>query len=163
MENSNTSTLSDKSGNVSDDTINLKCRSLQELAQLKKRLESDIQMLSDQGAQLKYALNGFKSSKESLAALHAGNMDKQILVPITQSLYVPGKMSNTNTILVDIGTGYLVEKTISEGEVFCDKKVNLVRENLAMQQKALNSKKNTLELCALVMQEKMALAQKAKS
>ncbi|KAI4108025.1 MAG: hypothetical protein L6R37_001307 [Teloschistes peruensis] len=33
-----------------------------------------------------------------------------ILVPLTPSLYVPGKLASTATVLVDIGTGFYVEK-----------------------------------------------------
>ncbi|KAL8919668.1 MAG: hypothetical protein Q9172_004890 [Xanthocarpia lactea] len=35
---------------------------------------------------------------------------KPILVPLTPSLYVPGKLASTETVLVDIGTGFYVEK-----------------------------------------------------
>ena len=33
-----------------------------------------------------------------------------ILVPLTPSLYVPGKLASTDVVLVDIGTGFYVEK-----------------------------------------------------
>jgi Prefoldin subunit len=29
---------------------------------------------------------------------------------LTSSLYVPGKLSNVETVIVDVGTGYFVEK-----------------------------------------------------
>jgi hypothetical protein len=32
-----------------------------------------------------------------------------MLVPLTQSLYVPGELASTETVLVDVGTGYFVE------------------------------------------------------
>lgn len=32
-----------------------------------------------------------------------------MLVPLTASLYVPGKLDNSSKVLVDIGTGYFVE------------------------------------------------------
>jgi prefoldin subunit 5 len=35
---------------------------------------------------------------------------KQILVPLTSSLYVPGKMSDVESVIVDVGTGYYVKK-----------------------------------------------------
>jgi len=36
--------------------------------------------------------------------------DKPILVPLTSSLYVPGKLADTSNVLVDVGTGYYIEK-----------------------------------------------------
>ena len=34
----------------------------------------------------------------------------EVLVPLTNSLYVPGKVVNTGKVIVDVGTGYYVEK-----------------------------------------------------
>lgn len=33
-----------------------------------------------------------------------------VLVPLTTSLYVPGKLASTETVIVDVGTGFYVEK-----------------------------------------------------
>ena len=38
------------------------------------------------------------------------NLDKNVLVPLTSSLYLPGKLDNTEKFLVNVGTGYFVEK-----------------------------------------------------
>lgn len=35
---------------------------------------------------------------------------KTILVPLTNSLYVPGKLSDADNVIVDVGTGYYVKK-----------------------------------------------------
>lgn len=36
--------------------------------------------------------------------------DKTILVPLTNSLYVPGKLCDLENVIVDVGTGYYVKK-----------------------------------------------------
>lgn len=36
--------------------------------------------------------------------------DKKILIPLTSSLYIPGRIKDTENVLVDVGTGYFVEK-----------------------------------------------------
>lgn len=36
--------------------------------------------------------------------------DAEILVPLTTSLYVPGKLATREKVIVDIGTGFYVEK-----------------------------------------------------
>ena len=38
------------------------------------------------------------------------HLGKQLLVPLTPSLYVPGTLASTETVLVDVGTGFYVEK-----------------------------------------------------
>ena len=35
---------------------------------------------------------------------------KPILVPMTTSLYVPGTLANFENVIVDVGTGFYVEK-----------------------------------------------------
>ena len=40
--------------------------------------------------------------------------DKTILVPLTNSLYVPGKLFDAENVIVDIGTGYFVQKVSTE-------------------------------------------------
>jgi Prefoldin subunit len=36
--------------------------------------------------------------------------DKTILVPLTSSLYVPGKLRDVENVIIDVGTGYYVQK-----------------------------------------------------
>ena len=35
---------------------------------------------------------------------------KEVLVPLTSSLYVPGKLNDVENVVVDVGTGYYVKK-----------------------------------------------------
>lgn len=35
---------------------------------------------------------------------------KPILVPLTTSLYVPGTLADTKNVIVDVGTGFYIEK-----------------------------------------------------
>ena len=37
-------------------------------------------------------------------------LDKEVLVPLTSSLYVPGKLTDVASVVVDVGTGYCVKK-----------------------------------------------------
>jgi prefoldin alpha subunit len=59
---------------------------------------------------LKQAQNRFSDCIDSCKAINAANDNKTILVPLTSSLYVPGKLANVEKVVVDIGTGYYVEK-----------------------------------------------------
>ncbi|KAL5568813.1 hypothetical protein UlMin_025388 [Ulmus minor] len=54
---------------------------------------------------------------------------KKMLVPLTASLYVAGTLDDTNNVLVDVGTGYFIEKTMVEGKDYCERKINLLRSN----------------------------------
>ncbi|XP_030921540.1 prefoldin subunit 5, partial [Geospiza fortis] len=70
----------------------------------------EVEFLSSSLAQLKVVQTKFVEAKECLNVLHKGNEGKDLLVPLTSSMYVPGKLQDTRTVLVDVGTGYYVEK-----------------------------------------------------
>ena len=67
--------------------------------------------------QLKLAQQKFKICQSSLDDIQASSRkasegsENSILIPLTSSVYVPGKLSTpTDKVLIDIGTGYFVEK-----------------------------------------------------
>lgn len=45
---------------------------------------------------------------------------------MTQSMYVPGTLAASDRVLVDVGTGYYVEKSVPEAESFFQRKVRVV-------------------------------------
>lgn len=57
----------------------------------------------------------FAGSKEALDHLNPDWKDKEILVPLTGSMYVPGFVKQIDSLIIDVGTGYyaeMVKKTI---------------------------------------------------
>lgn len=92
-------------------SVDLNDLSPQQLVDIKQQLEQEIQHLSDSFSKLKQAQAKFKDCIETVEKTSVKeNDDKPILVPLTSSLYVPGKMSDIDTYMVDVGTGYFVEK-----------------------------------------------------
>ena len=55
----------------------------------------------------------FQDSGDSIGKLVPENKDKEILVPLTGSMYVPGKLSDPEKVIVDVGTGYVFNIIIS--------------------------------------------------
>lgn len=45
-----------------------------------------------------------------LSVIDSAGIEKPILVPLTSSLYVPGTLADTDNVIVDVGTGFYVEK-----------------------------------------------------
>lgn len=87
--------------------------STSQLLEVKKQLETEVQHLTSSFGQLKAAQAKFKSCIESVATIKPENKDKTTLIPLTSSLYVPGKLSDVENVIVDVGTGYFVEKVSS--------------------------------------------------
>lgn len=55
---------------------------------------------------------------------------KEILVPLTGSMYVTGKLANTSNVLVDIGTGYYAQKSIQDAKEYFKGRVEYVTEQM---------------------------------
>lgn len=67
-------------------------------------------MFQDSLQTLKIAKSKFAGSKDALEQITEDWQDKQILVPLTGSMYVPGVVKSVDKFIIDIGTGYYVEK-----------------------------------------------------
>lgn len=65
---------------------------------------------------------------------------KPLLVPLTSSLYVPGALSDTEHVLVDVGTGYFIEKKTADAVKFYQGKVETLGKNLADLEKIVAQK-----------------------
>lgn len=68
----------------------------------------DVEALTANLQQLREAQERFAESANSLAAIPSDGAGREVMVPLTSSLYVPGKLAGTDEVLVDIGTGFYV-------------------------------------------------------
>ena len=71
---------------------------------------------------------------------------KPLLVPLTSSLYVPGKLASTTHVLVDVGTGFYVEKSCEDAQKFYEGKVEELGRNVGDLEKIVNSKAQNLRV-----------------
>lgn len=69
-----------------------------------------------------------------------------MMVPLTASLYVPGTVIDTNSILVDIGTGYYVEKNVADAQDLLERKIGLIQSNADSLQGIARQKQRNLEV-----------------
>ena len=76
---------------------------------------------------MKLTQSKYAESDLSLRSINPDNEDKEILVPLTSSLYIPGKIKDVHNVLVDIGTGYYVKKKTAHAREFFKRKVHLTR------------------------------------
>lgn len=60
----------------------------------------------------------FAGSKEALEQINPTWKDKEILVPLTGSMYVPGIVKQVDSFIIDVGTGYYAEKVCFVWSIF---------------------------------------------
>jgi prefoldin alpha subunit len=119
--------------------------SLEQLSYVGKQIEGEIQSYSSYLTSLKVAYTKFIDNKEYVKDL-VNCKDKEILVPITSSLYVPGKSSDISHVMVEIGTNYFVESGLDKAEKFCDRKMAIIKENMEKIEEIVKTKTNHLNV-----------------
>lgn len=140
---------------MSEQKVDITTLSLQQLSEIRKSLEAEIDHLSQSGGELRSVMAKFIDCSQSVKTASAKASDgTDIMVPLTSSLYVPGKMSESKTFIVDVGTDYYVEKSAEDAIKFFDNKVETLNKNLVDLGKLLDDKVTTLRNMDMVYKEK---------
>ncbi|XP_072173762.1 prefoldin subunit 5-like [Diadema setosum] len=128
---------------------------LPQLNVLKEQLDQEMEMMQSSLQQLKIAQSRFVESSESIGKLNSDNDGKEMLVPLTSSLYVPGKLQDVNNVLIDIGTGYYVEKSLEESKKYFKRKIEFVTKQMEKVQPILIEKSKMRQIVMDVMNMKI--------
>lgn len=81
--------------------------------------------------------------------------NSELLVPLTSSLYVPGKAVDTNEYLVDIGTGYFVGKLAAEAKVVYDNKIKKLNDDSTKLKEIIVQKNDIMNSINMVLRSKV--------
>ncbi|KAJ7317687.1 hypothetical protein JRQ81_003849 [Phrynocephalus forsythii] len=120
--------------------VNISELSLPQLEVLKNQLDQEVEFLSSSIAQLKVVQTKYVEAKDCLSVLNKSNEGKELLVPLSSSMYVPGKLSNVDNVLIDVGTGYYVEKSVDDARDFFKRKIDFLTKQMEKIQPALQEK-----------------------
>jgi prefoldin alpha subunit len=134
--------MSSEAGNAQGggSSINLDQMSLEELNQMRQQEESRLQAFSGRYSQLRAA---------------PASEGKEVMVPLTESVYVPGKIRDPNKLLVEVGTGFFVEKSSKDTNAFLDRKLKLCDANSDNVTKYMQVTQQNIESIQVTMQGKM--------
>ncbi|KAG1820031.1 Prefoldin subunit-domain-containing protein [Suillus variegatus] len=139
--------------------INVADLDLQQLSDVRRQLEEELNHLTNSFAQLKQAQAKFKSCIENVREIKPQNKGTTILVPLTNSLYVPGHLSDAENVIVDVGTGYYVKKSRAQATKYYETKVEYIRTNLDTLQETIQKKQENMSYLINVMQAKLQQSQ----
>lgn len=87
-------------------------------------------MLSGSVQQLTAARLKFQESSDCVAKQSTVQKNATILVPLTGSMYVPGSVVDNNKFMIDIGTGYFVEKDTTAALEFFTRKIAFLNSRI---------------------------------
>ncbi|TAQ89441.1 hypothetical protein B7494_g2206 [Chlorociboria aeruginascens] len=136
--------------------VDLASLSTQQLSQIKKQLDDELEHLTNSHSQLRAAQAKFKECLRSIAGGVSEKVEgRQILVPLTTSLYVPGTLADPDNVIVDVGTGFYVEKSTKDATKFYEGKVDDLGINLKDLEKIVQGKSNNLRVVEDVLRQKV--------
>ncbi|WEW55850.1 subunit of tubulin prefoldin [Emydomyces testavorans] len=142
--------------------VDITTLSVPQLRALQTRLSSELEHLTTSHAKLRTAQSKFRecirSINDGLAANAAGKRaeeKREILVPLTNSLYVKGQLADREKVIVDVGTGFYVEKSTSKATEFYNGKVEELQANLRDLEKVLQAKSTNLRVIEDVLRQKL--------
>jgi len=110
--------------------IDLSTLNVQQLSTLKQQLDQELELFQESLTSLKVAQQKFQTSNETLQNFDSDAEGTDMLVPLTGSMYVPGKLVDTGNVIIDIGTRYYVEKDIPTAKDYFQRKIKFVTEQM---------------------------------
>ncbi|KAL0927213.1 hypothetical protein M5K25_001375 [Dendrobium thyrsiflorum] len=129
--------------------------SVDQLGALKEQSDLEVNLLQDSLNKIRTAATRLEIASTALHDLSLHPQGKKMLVPLTASLYVPGTLDDAKKVLVDVGTGYFIEKTMAEGKDYCERKINLLKSNYEELVEMTSKKKSVADDIGLILHAKL--------
>ena len=119
--------------------------SIEQLNYVGQQIEKDIKNYSQYYSSLRAVNNKYLDNQEYIKMLKEFK-DKEILVPMTSSLYIPGKCADVKKLTIEIGANFFVETTIEKAEKFCERKIKSLKKNMDEIDKIIQEKNDQLNV-----------------
>jgi len=104
----------------------------EEIAKNLTMIEYYKQQLESIDAQLQYLLTvlaEYQRAKTTVEQLHAADPNTEVLIPLGGGTFVNGSVKDTSNVLIGIGAGLVVEKSIDEALVKLDDRSKKIQQN----------------------------------
>lgn len=142
--------------------MNIDDMSLEQLNGLKQQQEARLEAFTSQYHQLRAASSRIVAARTSLSEMPTssntggdGGGGREIMIPLTESLYAPGRIVEPNKILVELGAGFFVEKSVKDAMKVLERKGKLVDANSDNVLTAVEASSRNVKACQQAMQGKM--------
>ena len=101
-------------------------RNLTLIEYYKQQLESiDIQL-----QYLQSTLADYQRAKITVGQLNAVDDNSELLIPVGAGTFVNGSLKNTSNVLIGVGAGIVIEKTVDEAVIKLEERIKRIQENL---------------------------------
>lgn len=99
-------------------------KQIDQLLYLLELYDAQAKVLNDQLRLIELQLTEFKSAKELLDSLPTMDLNKEVLFPIGGGVYIKGRVSDSETVLLDVGADVLSESSVKNAADIAAKSIN---------------------------------------
>lgn len=137
--------------------INIDTMSLDQLNAVKQQQEARLEQLTAQYHQLRAVSARLSTARSSLSDIPVNGTGegREIMIPLTESLYAPGKIVDPNKVLVELGAGFFVEKSAKDAIKVLERKGKVVDANSDNVMAAAEASSRNVRTVQQAMQGKM--------
>ena len=128
---------------------------IQDLNMLRQQTEQQLQALMQNFTQLRMASSKFGAASRAVKDLKKNPVDSEMLVPITEAMFVPATVKSNDNLLVEIGTGYFVEQSATDATAFLQRKIGFLNKRLEELEQIIRSQRKNGEQIKQVLQIKV--------
>ncbi|KAA6383637.1 MAG: putative prefoldin subunit 5 [Streblomastix strix] len=129
--------------------------SIEQLDMMKQQVQEEVEQLNELMRQLRIANNKFVDSKIALNTITPQTEGQTIMIPVTSSLYVPGHLKDNTHALIDIGSNFIVRKSVEEAKEFFTRKIAFIHSQIAAMEKILSQKASDFQQLDETRREKL--------
>lgn len=108
-----------------------------------RNIENQVANIQNQLKTYEVALVELITTKEALESLEKQKKDETSLLPFGSGVFVDGILKKQNKILIDVGAGVLLEKTVLEALDILKKREGNLRKNMVDFQNILSNLEKT--------------------
>lgn len=118
---------------------------MQEKAMQREIYREQAKQAQQEIMRLEAQMQELETVKESAKVLENEKAGSDVLIPVGAGIFIPGKLGSAKELLVSVGAGVVVKKTVPETVAFLDDKICLVK-------KAISDIKNEVRKIGVAMQ-----------
>lgn len=139
--------------------IDLNALSVEQVMEFQRSVNEELEHFGSSLQALTQAQSKFAQCIANIQQVDALGAGQPMLVPLSLLLYVPGTVGASGRYLVDVGTGYYVEKTSEEAEAFYKRKIEKLDLDAGQLRGILESKLQLLQSVTSVLRTKLSQRQ----
>lgn len=140
--------------------VPLSALTLDQLFSIKSRLESDLQKLTASIQLTTETVEKTSAAKDGLTQFTSIEPGKEMLVPITESMYVPGIVGSKRPI-IDLGTGYFAETSVENATNFLNRRIERLNKQQEQLRTSFKDKQSQYQMTVQIINQKLEQQRRA--